>query len=144
MFDRECRIGWCEQWLFDLGKHRKPLFRASNFLTWYKRHGWNRRRVKAEVEESCPWLPQLLQAALNIGNEISKQATEMENAATYKATRSMEIALQTCKASCTLAYVDALKRHCQRCIKAEEHCACQDVHQNSFVAAQQRRHGQGK
>lgn len=45
------------------------------------RHGWNWRCIKAEVEESCPWLPQLLQAALNTGNEISKQATEMEIAA---------------------------------------------------------------
>ena len=74
--------------------------------------GWPWKCIKAEVEEICPWLPNLLQAAPNSSNAIGKQTTEMEVALnlayTYKATGSMEEACEACKACTTLGYVEAI------------------------------------
>ena len=78
------------------------------------RNGWQWRCIKSEVEECCPWMPQLLQAALNSGNEISKQSTEMEIALslayTYKTSASMENACAVVKAATSLGYVDAISK----------------------------------
>lgn len=78
------------------------------------RNGWQWHCIKSEVEECCPWMPQLLQAALNSGNEISKQSTEMEVALslayTYKTSASMENACAVVKAATSLGYVDAISK----------------------------------
>ena len=78
------------------------------------RKGWQWHCIKSEVEECCPWLPQLLQAALNSGNEVSKQATEMEIALSlaysYNISSSMENACGVVKASTSLQYVDVISK----------------------------------
>ena len=42
------------------------------------KEGWAWWIIQSDVEVAAPWFPQMLQAALNTGNHISKVATEVE------------------------------------------------------------------
>lgn len=76
------------------------------------KEGWSWWIIQSDVEVSAPWFPQMLQAALNTGNHISKVATEVELAMSlvylYKTHGSMETALQICAGTSGLTYIDAV------------------------------------
>ena len=76
------------------------------------KHGWMWHCIKSEVEDACPWFPQLLQASLNTVNMIGKEPKEMELAMAlafnYKILGSMEKASQECKTSTSLKYMDVI------------------------------------
>ncbi len=76
------------------------------------RDGWQWNVIQADVEEGCPWFPQMLQASLNTGNQIVKQSTEMEIAMAisylYKAHGSMDKAIQLAQAATPLSYLPAI------------------------------------
>ena len=76
------------------------------------KEGWAWWIIQSDVEVAAPWFPQMLQAALNTGNHISKVATEVELAMSlvylYKTYDSMETALQVCAGTSALTYLDVV------------------------------------
>ena len=71
--------------------------------------GWRWHCIAFTVEESMPWFASFLQGALNASNHIAAKATEMELAmsiaGTYKRTKSLETAIQTCRSMSNLKYL---------------------------------------
>ena len=76
------------------------------------RHGWTWRVISSHVEDSCPWLPQLLQHSLNTDHGIGQTPTEIEVALNvafhYKSLGSLEQAVKMCSSSCPLSYLQAI------------------------------------
>ena len=103
------KAAWCGQCSSDL-EELQPFtleslegkFQDDQFSKMVKQ-GWNWKCIQSQVEDACPWLPQMLQAALNTGNQIAKEATEMEVAMSiaylHKAHQSMDTAIELCQAS---------------------------------------------
>lgn len=74
--------------------------------------GWQWNVIQADVEEGCPWFPQMLQASLNTGNQIVKQSTEMEIAMAisylYKAHKSFDKAIQLAQSATPSSYLPVI------------------------------------
>lgn len=74
--------------------------------------GWAWSCISSAVEDAAPWLPQLLQAALNSSNHIGRQATEIEVAMLlayhFGKTKCMETSTQLASAWIPLKYVEAV------------------------------------
>ena len=74
------------------------------------KQGWWWKVVQHQVEDALPWIGQLLQGSLNTGNSIGQSPTEVELAMGiafhYKNSNSMEQAIEMCKASTSLPYLD--------------------------------------
>lgn len=74
--------------------------------------GWAWSCISSAVEDAAPWLPQLLQAALNSSNHIGRQATEIEVAMLlayhFGKTKCMETSTQLASAGIPLKYVEAV------------------------------------
>ena len=73
------------------------------------KNGWTWKVISSVVEDSVPWLPQLLQSALNTGHSIGQTPTEIEIALGlafhYKQFKSMDMAIQMCEALCPFTYL---------------------------------------
>ena len=74
--------------------------------------GWQWSCIASAVEDAAPWLPQLLQAALNSSNHIGRQATEMEVAMLlayhFERTSCMETSIELASAGIPMSYVEAV------------------------------------
>ena len=76
------------------------------------RHGWTWKVISSRVEDSCPWLPQLLQHSLNTDHGICQTPTEIEVALNvafhYKSLGSLDQAVKMRSSSCPLSYLPAI------------------------------------
>lgn len=80
--------------------------------------GWKWRVVCCEAEAACPWLPSMLQASANSTNLVSKNATEIEVAASlayhFGMTKNMQTAIDTTKAALpNISYMNSVGHYVQ-------------------------------
>ena len=124
-FLKACMAG-CSTDHADLQKINSGALSVESLVTKYKdkffqelcTEGWKWRVVCCEAEAACPWLPSMLQASANSTNLVSKNATEIEVAASlayhFGMTKNMQTAIDTTKAALpNISYMNSVGHYVQ-------------------------------